>query len=188
MSFLSDVGGFFEDVGGAAWDVVETVGDIAGYAAPVVSAINPGIGAAFAGVAIATNAVESAVDKPDVQRARGTLGSQSKGEAIQSFGENQVLDQRRDGACGSEGGGEAEGKGFFRQLAFLLGSSMDETASQLIDKSKELRAAADSEDSSFFEISADVQALGQQLKVEGDTLSNVIKTAGDAADALVRKN
>jgi hypothetical protein len=187
MSFLSDVGGFLEDAGSFAWDAIETGGDIAGYAAPIVGAFNPAWGASLMGASAATNAIESAVDKPDGSNARSSEAP-SKSDLIQSFGKNQVIEQRSDSACRPEGGGEAEGKGFFRQLAFLLGSSMDETASQLIEKSKDLRAAADSKNSSFFEISADVQALGQQLKVEGDTLSNVIKTAGDAADALVRKN
>lgn len=115
---------------------------------------------------------------------------------IEKFGQDQVMQDRSDDCFrdkpkkGEEGcGAGAQGsRGFFMDLALALGKTIQETADELIAKSKELQASADSENKeNFFILSAETQALGAMMKNGSELLAAVMGNASQAQSALVKR-
>jgi hypothetical protein len=180
---VTDIAESVTDVAGAAMDLVESAGDLAGEVAPFIAPFNPIAAAGLQAFSGATDLAEKfGLDQVMRDRSDDTWGKKDHN------GEGKCGSSGGHGGGGCEGAGGAGEGGFFQQLAILLGGNMDKTAGDLLDKAKDLQKANDSEDKeNFFTLSAEVQGLSQQMKVEGDTISNVLQSTGNASDALVRK-
>jgi len=93
-----------------------------------------------------------------------------------------ILDQVRDS-------GEAKstkGDSFLVALAKALGKVMDNKMGQMKAKTDQL-GGLDSKDSKYGQLTAEIQALGQEMNMVSQALNNSIKSIGEAGSALARK-
>ena len=119
---------------------------------------------------------------------RDSLNPQQQGdlqrtaEDVAQSWTRSILDQVRDG-------GEAKstkGDSFLVALAKALGKVMDNKMGQMKAKTDQL-GGLDSKDSKYGQLTAEIQALGQEMNMVSQALNNSIKSIGEAGSALARK-
>lgn len=71
-------------------------------------------------------------------------------------------------------------------FAKLMGDVMNNIAEQMMDKAKEIDAAAKNEEPAN-ELTAELNALSQLFKMVSEATNNVIKSVGEGNSALARK-
>ncbi len=132
-----------------------------------------------------------------------------RGNAERAFGEyydgvsdiiNQLLKKRTDEsrASSASGGPNADGKSLLVAIAIALGSVVDEKMFAMKDKTEELGnldTAKDKEDvagqqefqKAYGQLTGEISALGQELKMVSEAMSSTIKSIGEASSTLARK-
>lgn len=128
-----------------------------------------------------TEAVQNAGDAFNLSpQQQGDL--QRTAEDVAQSWTRSILDQVRDG-------GEAKstkGDSFLVALAKALGKVMDNKMGQMKAKTDQL-GGLDSKDSKYGQLTAEIQALGQEMNMVSQALNNSIKSIGEAGSALARK-
>ncbi|MGH1422972.1 MAG: hypothetical protein ACRBEQ_14260 [Hyphomonas sp.] len=132
-----------------------------------------------------------------------------RGNAERAFGEyydgvsdiiNQLLKKRTDEsrASSASGGPNTDGKSLLVAIAIALGSVVDEKMFAMKDKTEELGnldTAKDKEDvagqqefqKAYGQLTGEISALGQELKMVSEAMSSTIKSIGEASSTLARK-
>ena len=95
---------------------------------------------------------------------------------------NSILESVRDGGEGKS----TKGDSFLVALAKALGKVMDGKMGQMKAKTDEL-GGLDSKDSKYGQLTAEIQALGQEMNMVSQALNNSIKSIGEAGSTLARK-
>jgi hypothetical protein len=140
--------------------------------------------------------------------ATGAAAGQANRETtdiLQNFVDQQVreITQRAGGqqsaAAGGAGGAGSAGqatagtggaRSVLMQIAMALGKVMDDRVDQMGAKARELEGMGkvDGDNMSTYNArSAEMSALGQELKIIGEALNNTLKAIGDASSALARR-
>ena len=82
----------------------------------------------------------------------------------------------------SEGGGS-----ILMKIAVALGRAMDDKMEKMAEKSDAIGDLSDSEQSKYGELTGELTALGQELKMLTEALNNTLKSIGEAGSSLARK-
>jgi len=137
---------------------------------------NPG-GAAMS----LTDAVQNAGDTFDLSpQQQGDL--QRTAEEVAQSWTSSFIEQARDAE-----GGSSKGDSFLVALAKALGKVMDGKMGQMKAKTDQL-GGLDSKDSKYGQLTAEIQALGQEMNMVSQALNNSIKSIGEAGSTLARKS
>lgn len=80
-----------------------------------------------------------------------------------------------------------EGKSFLVAIAVALGEVMDNKLNKMYDLSQKL-GDMDFKDSKYGETTAELQATGKELDFVSQALNNSLKSIGEAASTVARKN
>ena len=107
---------------------------------------------------------------------------QRSAEDVAQSWTNSILEQVRDGGEGKS----TKGDSFLVALAKALGKVMDNKMGQMKAKTDQL-GGLDSKDSKYGQLTAEIQALGQEMNMVSQALNNSIKSIGEAGSALARK-
>ncbi|PZN94082.1 MAG: hypothetical protein DCF31_10570 [Alphaproteobacteria bacterium] len=90
----------------------------------------------------------------------------------------------------SAGVGGARGGSVLMQIALALGQAMDNKIDQMAANAQELGAMGEIDGkntSQYQELSAEMNALSQEVKIIGEALNNTLKGIGEASSALARR-
>lgn len=155
-----------------------SLGDAQGAARNLQEAISGFVGATGATGAAAgnlqreaTNTVQNFIDEQaaNMARAVGQEASESTGAGTsQTNAKGSVL----------------------MKIALALGKAMDNKVDQMAAKATELESMGEitgKNTSKYNAASAEMSALGQELKIVGEALNNTLKAIGDASSALARR-
>lgn len=140
----------------------------------------------------------SPVDRGRGERAVSAYESDAK-DVINDF-LNSQLTGKADEASEGSGGSKGKGKGsILMQIAVALGKSMDDKMTQMAEKTDQIGNLGSTDgltkdgnfnakgQSQYGELTGEVQALGQELKLLSDALSNTLKSIGEASSKLASK-
>jgi hypothetical protein len=118
-------------------------------------------------------------------------------DSVQSFIDQQAAEMARavgqeaSESNGSGGGSAVNAKGsVLMRIAMALGRAMDNKVDQMGAKATELESMGEitgKNTSKYNALSAEMSALGQELKIVGEALNNTLKAIGDASSALARR-
>lgn len=116
---------------------------------------------------------------------------------VQNFIDEQAANMARavgEEASEARGGGNsaasARGGSVLMKIALALGKAMDNKVDQMAAKATELESMGEitgKNTSKYNALSAEMSALGQELKIVGEALNNTLKAIGDASSALARR-
>jgi hypothetical protein len=88
-----------------------------------------------------------------------------------------------------KGGGK--GGSVLMQIALALGAAMDKKVDRMAAIANQLselgEVKGDKESSAYQKLSAEMNALGQEMKIVGEALNNTLKSIGEASSTLARK-
>ncbi|MEL6213376.1 MAG: hypothetical protein AAFY22_07350 [Pseudomonadota bacterium] len=104
---------------------------------------------------------------------------------IQDIEENSG-GENASGAGGGEGGGS-----LLMQIARALGRSIDDKLLEMRDKAEQLGNLDDAtgdDAAQYGQLSAEIQALGQETNFLSQALTNTLRSIGEAASTLARKS
>lgn len=127
--------------------------------------------------------------------AAGTLQREAT-STVQEFINQQASDLARAAADeGAETSGRTAGTGgkggsVLMRIALALGSAMDKKVDQMAANADKLESMGeiDGKNTSQYQaLSAEMNALGQELKIVGEALNNTLKSIGEASSSLARK-
>lgn len=128
-----------------------------------------------------TDSVQNASDTFNLTpQQQGDL--QRTAEDVAQSWTTSILDQVRDGGEGKS----TKGDSFLVALAKALGKVMDGKMTQMKAKTDQL-GGLDSKDSKYGQLTAEIQALGQEMNMVSQALNNSIKSIGEAGSTLARK-
>ena len=128
-----------------------------------------------------TDSVQNASDTFNLSpQQQGDL--QRSAEDVAQSWTTSILDQVREGGEGKS----TKGDSFLVALAKALGKVMDGKMTQMKAKTDQL-GGLDSKDSKYGQLTAEIQALGQEMNMVSQALNNSIKSIGEAGSALARK-
>jgi hypothetical protein len=186
-----------------AKEVIQTVGQQIGLPQPVIdgaqgafemSSGNPagaaseyaaaaGGAAALAG-SIVGNAGGSPSDVGDVQRQVDDVMDRM----VENVNKQMVNGDMQEGGGVSGARGRRPGESFLMALARVMGQVIDDKMDQQMEAAIDLDQANQSGDKSHIsEMSAKIQALGQEINMLSNALNNSIKSVGEASSTLARK-
>lgn len=145
----------------------------------------------FAGATGATGAQAGAVE-----RETNDFAQQFINDAVDRI--TQEAGETAANASGGKGvgasGGAAAGKGgsVLMRIALAIGEAMDNKVDKMAenaDKMKDLdpKGGSKEEMSQYNSLSAEMNALGQELKIVSEALNNTLKSIGEASSSLARK-
>ncbi len=127
--------------------------------------------------------------------AAGALEREA-GNSVQNFIDEQAATMARNvgrEASESSGSGTSATKArgsVLMKIALALGRAMDNKVDQMANKATELESMGEitgKNTSKYNAASAEMSALGQELKIVGEALNNTLKSIGDASSSLARK-
>jgi hypothetical protein len=130
--------------------------------------------------------------------AAGQFEREAKNQ-VQDFVQQQVqqtLKSTNDelgeslGIKAKKGGAGAKGGSVLMRIALALGSAMDKKVDRMAaisDKLGALGEATGKNQSQYQTLSAELTAVGQEMKIMGEALSNTLKSIGEASSNLARK-
>jgi len=128
-----------------------------------------------------TDSVQNASDTFNLSpQQQGDL--QRSAEDVAQSWTTSILDQVREGGEGKS----TKGDSFLVALAKALGKVMDGKMTQMKAKTDQL-GGLDSKDSKYGQLTAEIQALGQEMNMVSQALNNSIKSIGEAGSTLARK-
>jgi outer membrane murein-binding lipoprotein Lpp len=83
------------------------------------------------------------------------------------------------------------GASVLMRIALLLGDAMDKKVDRMATIAQDLsnlgEVKGDKESSAYQKLSAEMNALGQEMKIVGEALNNTLKSIGEASSTLARK-
>ena len=133
---------------------------------------------------------------------KGAAAGQFQREAtnqVQDFVQQQVkqtLKQMNDelgeslGVKAKNGGAGSKGGSVLMRIAMALGSAMDKKVDRMAaisDQLGKLGEATTKNQSQYQTLSAELTAVGQEMKIMGEALANTLKSIGEASSNLARK-
>jgi hypothetical protein len=107
-------------------------------------------------------------------------------DVVRQLTEN-TLKRAREGEGGAESGGAEGKKSFLVRLAEALGKIVDSKMERAIELGEKIDKAQDSKKPKVASLSAEMQAVGQEIGFITQALNTVIKSIGESASTLARK-
>ncbi|QJU59891.1 hypothetical protein HL653_21000 [Sphingomonas sp. AP4-R1] len=187
-----------------AKDVIQQVGSQLGLPQPAIDAAQGAFSAASGNyadaaaeysqaaggsVALAGNIGASLGGSPaeigDLQRQVSDVLDQ----LVETTNKKMVDGENQEGGGVSGARGRRPGESFLMALARIMGQVIDDKMDQQMQAAQDLDQANQSGDKSHIsEMSAKIQALGQEVSMLSNALNNSIKSLGEAATTLARKS
>jgi len=102
----------------------------------------------------------------------------------------QAVNQAAKDAKSDGSSSNTKGASLLMKIALALGSVMDQKVKDMADKSDSIKGMGkiDGDNTSKYNsATAEMSALGQEIKIIGEALNNTLKSIGDAASSLARK-
>lgn len=145
-------------------------------------------------------------DIGNVQRSADRVRSEAETAFRDLINEAMNRGLHEEGAEDAEGNLTAQGKGsILMRIAVALGQNMDKKMEDMAIKAEELGNLGANSDlvntdddgnttfaaegqSRYGQMSAELQALGQELKILQESLNNTLKSIGESSSAMARKN
>lgn len=179
-------------------EIIQQLGQKLGLPESVISAAqtaftaasgNPGAGSLGQAVGGLSNAFGLA----------GAAAGQFQREALKQvtdFVQQQVEQMARAAteegkeATGNKGGAGAKGGSVLMRIALALGNAMDKKVDRMAaiaDKLESMGEITGKNSSKYQALSAEMNALGQEMKIVGEALNNTLKSIGEASSTLARK-
>ncbi len=118
------------------------------------------------------------------------------GKQIDSFIKQQVEQMARQAtdesseSTGAKGTKGAKGGSVLMRIALALGSALDKKVdkmAEIADKLEGMGEITGKNTSQYQALTAEMSALGQELKIVSEALNNTLKSIGEAASSLARK-
>lgn len=110
-------------------------------------------------------------------------------QLVETTNKKMVDGENQEGGGVSGAKGRKPGESFLMALARVMGQVIDDKMDQQMEAAQNLDQANQSGDKSHIsEMSAQIQALGQEVSMLSNALNNSIKSLGEAATTLARKS
>ncbi|MEL7128807.1 MAG: hypothetical protein AAGK23_04610 [Pseudomonadota bacterium] len=171
-----------------ATEVIQRAGDLLNLPQPLIDmaqarfAFETGqTNIGFRSLGEAVDGLQEALGWSDVDA--GSIQRQGQDAIAQMLNEMNLDGARRSGRGLSNG----EGQSLLVALAIALGQVADDKLERMYEITQEL-GNLDSGDQGYAQLTGELQAVGQEMKFVSEALSNSIKSIGESAQTLARKN
>lgn len=158
----------------------QSIGDTAGGASNLQEAIG-GLSSALG---------QTGAQAGDFQRQATDATSTFVDDMVRQINQNVNDEANERNGNGVSGGKGVKGGSVLMKIALAIGSALDNKVDRMADIADELGSMGEvkgDEQSRYQELSAEMNALGQEMKIVAEALNNTLKSIGEASSALARK-